>query len=164
MFTFYAPIFRRDVLWYRHVRPSGVSPSGSSAVFFNTAWPIKLKFGQWLCLHERQFEFQNGLDLSIFGRVMGLWNFKNALFFKTHLRAYSVSFTILLFSILISGSWWLTAGDDVKCFIFCFVLFSTVLLLNYEKYLNIVWYWRTELCRVSWRHSTRRYNLAWPKR
>ena len=54
--SFYTPVFRRDVLWYGDVRPSG-SPSVRlsvrpfSPLFSYMLWHIELKFCTWICFN-----------------------------------------------------------------------------------------------------------------
>ena len=72
---FYTPVFRRDVLWYGDVRPSGspsVRPSQFSALFSYMLWDIKLKFCVSHYFDARKIKFEYHQIPSIFGRVMSL--------------------------------------------------------------------------------------------
>ena len=91
---FYTPVFRRDVLWYRDVRPGlhpGLRPSVHpsvrpsvrlsvrpvsvrpfSALFSYMLWHIELKFCTWLCFDILQIKFDCRHFASIFEGVMPL--------------------------------------------------------------------------------------------
>ena len=75
--NFYAPVFRRDVLWYVDVRPSR-SPSVRlsvrkfSTLFSNMPWHIELKFCIWLCFTVLQIKFKCRQFASIFVGIMPL--------------------------------------------------------------------------------------------
>ena len=76
---FYTPVFRRDVLWYGDVRPSGspsVRPSQFSALFSYMLWDIELKFCLSLYYDARKIKFECHQFPSIFDGVMPLFNFK----------------------------------------------------------------------------------------
>ena len=76
---FYTPVFRRDVLWYGDVRPSGspsVRPSQFSALFFYMLWHIDLKFCVSLYFYARKIKFECHQFPSLFAGVMLLFNFK----------------------------------------------------------------------------------------
>ena len=83
---FYSPVFRRDVLWYGDVRPS-VRPSQFSALFSYMLWDIELKFCVSLYFDARKSKFECHEFLSIFARVMPLFNFKYAVFRTFFLHA-----------------------------------------------------------------------------
>ena len=88
-FHHYTPVFRRDVLWYGDVRPSG-SPSDSpsvrptlrpsvrvsvrpfSTLFSYMLWHIELKFCTSLCFNVLQIKFECRHFASIFEGVMPL--------------------------------------------------------------------------------------------
>ena len=83
--SFYTPVFRRDVLWYGDVRPGlrpSVRPSGSpsvrpsirpfSALFSYILWHIELKCCTWLCFDVLQIKFDCRHFPSIFEGVMPL--------------------------------------------------------------------------------------------
>ena len=84
--NFYTPVFRRDVLWYGDVRPSGspsvhpsvrlsvrpVSVRPFSALFSYMLWHIELKFCTWLCFDVLQIKFDCRHFASIFEGVMPL--------------------------------------------------------------------------------------------
>ena len=75
--SFYTPVFRRDVLWYGDVRPSGspsVRPSQFSALFSYMLWDIKLKFCVTLYFDARKIKFECHQFPSIFAGVMSLLN------------------------------------------------------------------------------------------
>ena len=81
--TFYTPVFRRDVLWYGDVRPSGspsvrpsVRSSQFSTLFSYMLWDIELKFCVSLYFYARKIKFECHQFPSIFARVMPLLNFK----------------------------------------------------------------------------------------
>ena len=87
MINFYTPVFRRDVLWYGYVRPSGslsvhpsvrpsVRPSQFSALFSDMLWDIELKFCVSLYFDARKIKFECHQFPSIFAGVMPLLNFK----------------------------------------------------------------------------------------
>ena len=70
-FCNYTPVFRRDVLWYGDVRPSGspsVRPSQFSALFSYMLWDIELKFCISLYYDERKSKFECHQFPSIFIR------------------------------------------------------------------------------------------------
>ena len=83
---YYTPVFRRDVLWYGDVRPSGspsvhpsvrlsvrpVSVRPFSALFSYMLWHIELKFCTWLCFDVLQIKFDCRHFASIFEGVMPL--------------------------------------------------------------------------------------------
>ena len=84
---FYTPVFRRDVLWYGDVRPSGspsvrpsirpsVRPSQFSALFSYMLCHIDLKFCVSLYFYARKIKFECHQFPSLFARVMLLFNFK----------------------------------------------------------------------------------------
>ena len=76
---FYTPVFRRDVLWYGDVRPSGspsVRPSQFSALFSYMLWHIDLKFCVSLYFYARKIKFECHQFPSLFAGVMLLFNFK----------------------------------------------------------------------------------------
>ena len=72
---FYTPVFRRDVLCYGDVRPSG-SPSLRQSQFpaFFSCMPrhIELKFGVWLHSYARKIKFDCRRFASILEGVMPL--------------------------------------------------------------------------------------------
>ena len=81
--NFYTPVFRRDVLWYGDVRPSGspsvrpsVRPSQFSALFSYMLWHIDLKFCVSLYFYARKIKFECHQFPSLFAGVMLLFNFK----------------------------------------------------------------------------------------
>ena len=84
--NFYTPVFRRDVLWYVDVRPSGspsvrpsvpsVRPSQFSALFSYMLWHIDLKFCVSLYFYARKIKFECHQFPSLFAGVMLLFNFK----------------------------------------------------------------------------------------
>ena len=77
--SFYTPVFRRDVLWYGDVRPSGspsVRPSQFSALFSYMLWHIDLKFCVSLNFYARKIKFECHQFPSLFAGVMLLFNFK----------------------------------------------------------------------------------------
>ena len=80
---FYTPVFRRDVLWYGDVRPSGspsVRPSVSHSFphFSPTCFDIiiDLKFCVSLYFYARKIKFECHQFPSLFAGVMPLFNFK----------------------------------------------------------------------------------------
>ena len=77
--VYYTPVFRRDVLWYGDVRPSGspsVRPSQFSALFSYMLWHIDLKFCVSLYFYARKIKFECHQFPSLFAGVMLLFNFK----------------------------------------------------------------------------------------
>ena len=81
--SFYTPVFRRDVLWYGDVRPSGspsvrpfVRPSQFSALFSYMLWHIDLKCCVSLYFYARKIKFECHQFPSLFAGVMLLFNFK----------------------------------------------------------------------------------------
>ena len=76
---FYTPVFRRDVLWYGDVRPSGspsVRPSQFFALFSYMLWHIDLKFCVSLYFYARKIKFECYQFPSLFAGVMLLFDFK----------------------------------------------------------------------------------------
>ena len=108
VYSFYTPVFRRDVLWYGDVRPSGspsvhtsgspsVRPSDSpsirlsvrpfSTLFSYMLWHIELKFCTSLCFNVLQIKFECRHFASIFLGVMPLLEleYRSCAVFRTFL-------------------------------------------------------------------------------
>ena len=73
IYSFYTPVFRRDVLWYGDVCPSvRVSVCPFSTLFSNMLWHIDMKFCIWLSFTVLQIKFECRQFASIFLGVMPL--------------------------------------------------------------------------------------------